>query len=33
LTPLDGHIDILDCNDLLFHHLCCSSVMTCQTGA
>jgi len=25
LTPLDGHIDILDCNHLLFHHLCCSS--------
>jgi len=24
LTPLDRHIDILDCNDLLLHHLCCS---------
>jgi len=24
LTPLDRHIDILNCNHLLFHHLCCS---------
>jgi hypothetical protein len=29
LTPLDGHIDILDCNDLLFHHLCRSGAMIC----
>jgi hypothetical protein len=28
LTPLDGHIDDLDCTDLLVHHLCCFRAVT-----